>query len=96
MRSGALSSESGFETSKLQRKSVVTTRLLLIRHAEVEVRYQRLFGGRLGVNISPNGRARAGALADSLRHRPLDAIYSSAHIEPLNFTPWRYQLLPTA
>jgi broad specificity phosphatase PhoE len=55
----------------------VTTRLLLIRHAEVETRCQRVFGGRIDMDLSPNGHAQAGALADFLRHRPLDAIYAS-------------------
>jgi broad specificity phosphatase PhoE len=53
------------------------TRLLLIRHAEVEVRYQRVFGGRIDMDISPRGHAQASALADFLRHRTLDAIYAS-------------------
>jgi broad specificity phosphatase PhoE len=53
------------------------TRLLLIRHAEVETRYQRIFGGRIDMNISPHGQSQAVALADFLRHQPLDAIYAS-------------------
>lgn len=53
------------------------TRLLLIRHAEVEVRYQRVFGGRIDMDISPHGHAQAAALAAFLRHKPLDAIYAS-------------------
>lgn len=53
------------------------TRLLLIRHAEVELRYQHVFGGRIDMDISPRGRSQAGALADFLRHKPLDALYAS-------------------
>jgi broad specificity phosphatase PhoE len=53
------------------------TRLLLIRHAEVEARYQQVFGGRIDMEISPHGHAQAGALADFLRHKPLDAVYAS-------------------
>jgi broad specificity phosphatase PhoE len=53
------------------------TRLLLIRHAEVEARYQRVFGGRIDMDISPRGYAQAAALADFLRHQSLDAIYTS-------------------
>jgi broad specificity phosphatase PhoE len=53
------------------------TRLLLIRHAEVEASYQRVFGGRIDMDISPHGHTQAGALAGFLRHRPLDAIYAS-------------------
>lgn len=53
------------------------TRLLLIRHAEVEARYQRVFGGRIDMDLSPRGHTQAAALAECLRHRPLDAIYAS-------------------
>ncbi|MEK7707732.1 MAG: histidine phosphatase family protein [Verrucomicrobiota bacterium] len=53
------------------------TRLLLIRHAEVEAHYQHVFGGRIDMDISPRGRLQAGALADFLRHKPLDALYAS-------------------
>jgi broad specificity phosphatase PhoE len=53
------------------------TRLLLIRHAEVEPLYQRVFGGRIDMNISDKGHRQAAALADFLRHRPIDAIYAS-------------------
>jgi len=54
-----------------------STKLLLIRHAEVEARYQRVFGGRIDMDISPRGHAQAVALADHLRHKPIDAIYAS-------------------
>jgi broad specificity phosphatase PhoE len=54
-----------------------TTRLLLIRHAEVETRYQHIFGGRIDMEISPRGHLQAGALADFLRPKPLDALYAS-------------------
>lgn len=53
------------------------TKLLLIRHAEVETRYQKVFGGRIDMEISARGHAQAQALADFLRHKPLDAIYAS-------------------
>ena len=53
------------------------TRLFLIRHAEVEARYQHVFGGRIDMDISPRGHIQAGALADFLRHQPLDALYAS-------------------
>lgn len=53
------------------------TRLLLIRHAEVEANFQKVFGGRVGMVLSPRGRAQAGTLADFLRPMPLDAIYAS-------------------
>jgi broad specificity phosphatase PhoE len=53
------------------------TRLLLIRHAEVEARYQGVFGGRVDMDLSPRGREQAAALARYLHTRPLDAIYAS-------------------
>jgi len=54
-----------------------TTRLLLIRHAEVELRYQGVFGGRIDMELSPRGHQQAAALAKYLRSRPLNAIYAS-------------------
>jgi len=53
------------------------TRLLLIRHAEVEAPYQGVFGGRIDMGLSPRGRDQAAALARHLQTRPLDAIYAS-------------------
>ncbi|MBE0544679.1 MAG: histidine phosphatase family protein [Verrucomicrobia bacterium] len=53
------------------------TRLLLIRHAEVEARYQGIFGGRIDMDLSPRGHTQAAALAEFLRHKPLDALYAS-------------------
>jgi broad specificity phosphatase PhoE len=53
------------------------TRLLLVRHAEVELRYQKKFGGRIDMNLSSNGLGQAGILADYLRHKTIDAIYAS-------------------
>jgi broad specificity phosphatase PhoE len=53
------------------------TRLLLIRHAEVEARYQGVFGGRIDMELSPRGHEQAAALARYLQPRPLSAIYAS-------------------
>ena len=53
------------------------TRLLLIRHAEVEARYQRVFGGRIDMALSPRGHEQAAALARYLHRKPLSAIYAS-------------------
>ncbi len=53
------------------------TRLLLIRHGEVEARYQRIFGGRIDMNLSPRGRRQAKILADYLSAKTIDAIYAS-------------------
>ena len=56
----------------------VPTSLLFLRHAEVEEKYHRVFGGRIDMGISALGRTQAGALAAYVagRFRP-DAIYSS-------------------
>jgi broad specificity phosphatase PhoE len=53
------------------------TRLLLIRHGEVEARYQGIFGGRIDMNLSPQGKRQARVLADYLRGKTIDAIYAS-------------------
>jgi broad specificity phosphatase PhoE len=53
------------------------TRLLLIRHGEVEARYQNKFGGTIDMNLSPNGKRQAKILADYLRGKTIDAIYAS-------------------
>lgn len=51
--------------------------LWLIRHAEVEARYQKVFGGQIDMELSPRGHDQAAALATYLHQRPLDAIYAS-------------------
>jgi broad specificity phosphatase PhoE len=69
----------------LHRSSTTTTRfqqlnpttLYLIRHAEVEARYQGVFGGTIDMDISPRGEAQAAALARYLQHKTFDAIYAS-------------------
>lgn len=53
------------------------TRLLLLRHAEVEESYQNVFGGRIDMNLSPRGHEQAAALARHLRATKFDAIYAS-------------------
>lgn len=53
------------------------TRLLLIRHGEVEAAYRKKFGGRVDMNLSPNGRKQARILARYLRGKTIDAIYAS-------------------
>ena len=53
------------------------TRLWLIRHAEIERRYQRAFGGRIDMNLSARGRAQARTLADFLHGKTFAAIYAS-------------------
>ena len=56
---------------------MLPTRLFLLRHGEVESRYQRVFGGQIDMDLSPQGQAQAAALAKYLKLTPFDAIYSS-------------------
>jgi broad specificity phosphatase PhoE len=58
-------------------KPPAVTRLLLIRHGEVEPAYQGVFGGRIDMNLSERGHEQARLLARFLRGRNFDAIYSS-------------------
>lgn len=53
------------------------TQLALIRHGEVEEAYQRVFGGRIDMNLSPRGHEQAGALAGWLARQSLNAVYAS-------------------
>jgi broad specificity phosphatase PhoE len=53
------------------------TRLLIVRHAEVERNYHKIFGGRIDMNLSPLGHQQARKLAKFLRTRKMDAIYAS-------------------
>ena len=53
------------------------TRLLLVRHAEVEQRYHKIFGGKIDMDLSPRGQEQARILADFLHRRKIDAIYAS-------------------
>jgi len=54
------------------------TRLLFLRHAEVEEAYHRVFGGRIDMSISALGRRQAAALAEYVHRKfRLDAIYAS-------------------
>lgn len=57
--------------------SNIPTRLLLVRHAEVEVRYHKIFGGTIDMNLSPRGQEQAAILATFLAARKLAAIYAS-------------------
>jgi broad specificity phosphatase PhoE len=52
-------------------------RLFLIRHAEVEERYRRVFGGRIDMDLSPLGEQQANALAHYLATVPFDVIFAS-------------------
>ena len=52
-------------------------KLILIRHAEVEVRYQKVFGGAVDMDLSPRGHEQAATLARFLGTRPFDALFAS-------------------
>lgn len=56
---------------------VAPTRLILIRHGEVEVKYQRVFGGRIDMDLSPRGHDQAKTLAKWLDRQPIKAVYAS-------------------
>ena len=53
------------------------TRLIFLRHGEVEESYQRHFGGRIDMNLSSRGHEQARALAQHLRGTKFDAVYAS-------------------
>jgi broad specificity phosphatase PhoE len=56
---------------------VSATRLLLIRHAEVDEAMQKRVFGRLDVELSDAGRERAERLGRTLAAEPIAAVYSS-------------------
>lgn len=56
---------------------IAPTTLFLLRHAEVEARYQRIFGGRIDMELSPRGHEQAASLAKYLRNKKFDAVYAS-------------------
>jgi broad specificity phosphatase PhoE len=53
------------------------TTLLLIRHAEVETRYQGVFGGTIDMDLSPRGHGQSATLARYLLTKSFDALYAS-------------------
>jgi len=53
------------------------TRLFLVRHAEVEPKYHRTFGGRIDMELSPLGHRQAQALAGYLGRHTFHAAYAS-------------------
>jgi broad specificity phosphatase PhoE len=63
--------------SKREPGSRPVTHLWLIRHAEVETRYQHTFGGRIDMNLSARGRDQSKILAGYLHDKIFDAIYAS-------------------
>lgn len=59
------------------RPAIQPTTLWLIRHAEVEERYQQVFGGRIDMALSARGHEQAAALARYLQKKRFDALYAS-------------------
>ena len=55
----------------------VVASLWLVRHAEVEEKYQRVFGGRIDMNLSPRGQLQAEKLSDYLKSHSFDSVYAS-------------------
>ena len=55
----------------------MSAHLFLVRHAEVEERYQRVFGGRIDMELSPRGHQQAEVLAKFLHGLQPNAIYAS-------------------
>lgn len=53
------------------------TTIYLIRHCETQGNKQRLFQGRIDMDISDAGREQLQRLAERFRDIPLDALYSS-------------------
>lgn len=58
----------------------MSTHLFLVRHAEVEESYHRVFGGRIDMNLSARGHKQAEALAKFLQDLQPHAIYASPMI----------------
>ncbi len=56
---------------------IAPTHLWLLRHGEVEVRYHRVFGGRIDMELSPRGHEQAALLANYLRPKKFNAVYAS-------------------
>ena len=77
MRSRKFEIMAARKKSPRQAAPLAITRLLLIRHGEVEAAYQKKFGGTIDMNLSPNGKRQGEILANYLRGKKIDAIYAS-------------------
>jgi len=60
-----------------QSSDSTSTRLLLLRHGEVEERYHRIFGGRIDMELSRRGHEQARVLAECLKSERVEALFSS-------------------
>jgi broad specificity phosphatase PhoE len=64
-------------TNSAPHRSSASTTLWLVRHAEVEERYQAVFGGRIDMELSGRGHAQATVLARYLQGKHFEALYAS-------------------
>ena len=53
------------------------TTLILMRHGEVDVRYHKIFGGTIDMDLSPRGVGQAQDLGEYLRLTKLDMLFCS-------------------
>ncbi len=67
------------------------TSLFLMRHAEVDETYHRVFGGsRIDMGLSARGHQQATALAEWLRRHAFDGVYASPMVRvQLTLEPFR-------
>jgi broad specificity phosphatase PhoE len=72
-----MSSHADLSLPSVESQPLRPTQLVLLRHAEVEESYHRVFGGRIDMNLSAHGHEQAKALAAWLQRQPLDALYAS-------------------
>jgi len=63
--------------SDYQEHTELPTTLWLIRHAEVEEKYQGVFGGQIDMDLSARGHQQAASLAKYVQQLPMDALYAS-------------------
>jgi probable phosphoglycerate mutase len=55
----------------------MTTRPFLVRHGATQLTAENRFSGSVGVDLSDEGRAQAGRLAERLASEPIAAVYAS-------------------
>jgi broad specificity phosphatase PhoE len=53
------------------------TQVYLVRHGQTAWNAELIFRGRRDIELNERGRKEASAIADALRHKNLDAIYTS-------------------
>lgn len=53
------------------------TKIILVRHCQAEGNLKRFFQGKIDSDITPEGRAQIGRVAEVLSAEPIDVIYCS-------------------